>query len=57
VAKLRAANTGDAPVLLRVNMDAGHGGRSGRFRRHHQTALEYAFLIDLAGVAEVLPAG
>jgi oligopeptidase B len=32
-----------------MNMDAGHGGKSGRFRRYRQTALEYAFLLDLVG--------
>jgi oligopeptidase B len=32
-----------------MNMDAGHGGKSGRFRRYRQTALEYVFLIDLVG--------
>jgi oligopeptidase B len=30
-----------------VDMDAGHGGASGRFRRHRETALTYAFLLDL----------
>jgi oligopeptidase B len=33
-------------------MDAGHGGQSGRFRRHRETALEFAFLLDLAGIKE-----
>lgn len=45
VAKLRATQTGDAPLLLRTNMDAGHGGRSGRFTRLEQVALEYAFVM------------
>ena len=31
-----------------MNMDAGHGGKSGRFRRFRETALEYAFLINLS---------
>ena len=31
-------------------MDAGHGGKSGRFRRYRELALNYAFLIDLAGI-------
>ena len=48
VAKLRALNAGDARVLLKTNMDAGHGGASGRFRRYRETALQYAFLLDLA---------
>ena len=49
-AKLRARKTDDHRLLLKTNMDAGHGGASGRFRRYHETALEYAFLIDLAGI-------
>lgn len=48
VARLRDRNTGSAQVLLHVNMDAGHGGQSGRFRRFKETAMEYAFLIALA---------
>jgi oligopeptidase B len=49
-AKLRARKTDDHRLLLKTNMEAGHGGASGRFRRHRETALEYAFLIDLAGL-------
>ena len=48
VAKLRAAKTGDNLVMLRTNMDAGHGGKSGRFRRYEETAFIYAFLLELA---------
>jgi len=33
-----------------MNMDAGHGGKSGRFRIYREIALEYAFLLDLVGV-------
>jgi oligopeptidase B len=33
-------------------MEAGHGGATGRFKRHRETALEYAFLLDLAGITE-----
>ncbi len=51
VARLRATKTDDNPLLLRTNMEAGHGGASGRFRRLEQTALEYAFFLDLAGMA------
>jgi oligopeptidase B len=50
VAKLRRANTADSRILLHTNMEAGHGGASGRFRRHRETALVYAFLLDSAGV-------
>jgi oligopeptidase B len=38
--------TDDNPLLLKCEMAAaGHGGVSGRFRRHHKTALEYAFML------------
>jgi oligopeptidase B len=50
VAKLRTVNTSKAPVLLRVNMDAGHGGRSGRFTRLEQVAVEYAFILQQLGM-------
>lgn len=47
-AKLRQYDTGDNLLLLQTNMEAGHGGASGRFRRLREIALQYAFLIDLA---------
>jgi oligopeptidase B len=50
VARLRDLNTGDGPVVFRVNMDAGHGGKSGRFRRQREAAEYYAFLIDQLGL-------
>ncbi|MEL6866462.1 MAG: S9 family peptidase [Bacteroidota bacterium] len=50
VAKLRDLKTDDNSLLLHTNMDAGHGGASGRFRRHKETAMQYAFIIDLAGL-------
>jgi len=50
VARLRAMKTDRRPLLLYTNMDGGHGGASGRFRRLRETALEYAFLLDLAGI-------
>jgi oligopeptidase B len=49
VAKLRELKTDQNPLLLHTNMDAGHGGASGRYRRFRETALQYAFLLDLAG--------
>jgi oligopeptidase B len=52
VARMREYNTGSNRILLHTNMDAGHGGASGRFRRHKETALEYAFMLDLAGIYE-----
>ena len=45
VARLRATMTGGGPVLLTTNMDAGHGGASGRFDSLKDTALEFAFAI------------
>ena len=45
VARLRENTTGDAPILLRINMEAGHGGASGRFDFLKEIALDYAFAI------------
>ena len=50
VARLRDLKTDDNPLLLHVNMEAGHGGQSGRFRRLKQKAMEYAFVLDRAGL-------
>ena len=52
VAKLRAMKTDDNPLILHTNMDAGHGGQSGRFRRNRELAMEYAFILDRLGMAE-----
>ena len=52
VAKLRDNWAGDNRLYLHMNMDAGHGGKSGRFRRYREVALEYAFVLDLAGIKE-----
>jgi oligopeptidase B len=50
VAKLRAAKTDQNRLLLHVEMAAGHGGKSGRFQRYREIAMEYAFLLnELAG--------
>ncbi len=48
-ARLRYYHTGDALILLDTNMEAGHGGASGRFSRLREIARQYAFLIDLTG--------
>ncbi|MEO6169562.1 MAG: S9 family peptidase [Lysobacter sp.] len=50
VARLRDLATGSAPVLFRTNMDAGHGGKSGRFRRYRELAEMYAFMLDQLAV-------
>lgn len=49
VAKLRVMKTDDNPLLFKINMEAGHGGASGRFRRLEETALSYAFMLNLLG--------
>jgi oligopeptidase B len=50
VAKLRALKTDNNKLVMDCNMVAGHGGASGRFERYRITALEYAFILDLAGI-------
>jgi oligopeptidase B len=52
VAKLRDLNTGMLPVVFRTNMEAGHGGKSGRFQRYRETAEYYAFVLDQLGVGD-----
>ncbi|MEQ9404028.1 MAG: S9 family peptidase [Cyclobacteriaceae bacterium] len=52
VAKLRDKKTDDNLLIMDTNMDAGHGGASGRFKRYRTTALQYAFLLDLEGIKE-----
>jgi oligopeptidase B len=49
VAKLRAHKTDDNPLLFRVYMEAGHGGKSGRFQRYREAAMQYAFMLDRLG--------
>ncbi len=50
VARLRDVNTGTEPLVFRTNMEAGHGGKSGRFRRFRETAEMYAFMLNELGV-------
>ena len=47
IARLRDRRTNNEPLLLYCNMDAGHGGASGRFEAYKETAMEYAFFISL----------
>ena len=51
VAKLRRLKTDGEPLLLHTNMEAGHGGASGRFRRLEEVAMVYAFVLAIAGRA------
>jgi oligopeptidase B len=60
VARLRETVTSDPetrPVLMRTEISAGHGGRSGRYAAWEQIAWEWAFLLDQLGATEVLPRG
>ncbi len=50
VAKLRALKAGGNALFLHVDMEAGHGGKAGRFQRYREIAMEYAFVLDQAGI-------
>ncbi len=50
VAKLRDKKTDNNVLLLETNMEAGHGGASGRFKKYRETALKFAFLMKLEGI-------
>jgi oligopeptidase B len=52
VAKLRELKTDNNTLLLRTNMETGHGGTTGRFKVYKEASQEYAFILDLAGIKE-----
>ncbi|MDB6032635.1 MAG: protease, partial [Verrucomicrobiales bacterium] len=52
VAKLRSLKTDKNPLLLKVNMAAGHGGSSGRYDHLREVAFDYAFLLNAFGIVE-----
>jgi oligopeptidase B len=52
VARLRTRKTDHNPLLLHVDMEAGHGGKSGRFVRYRETAMEYAFVLGQIGIGD-----
>jgi len=51
-AKLREVKTDNNQLFMYCNMEAGHGGASGRFRRFRETAMEYAFILRLEGITK-----
>jgi oligopeptidase B len=53
VAKLRTLKTNDTPLLLHINMEAGHGGASGRYDYLKEVAFDYAFLLTQLGVEKM----
>lgn len=56
VAKLRDVKTDGNKLYLHTNMEAGHGGASGRYERYREFARDAAFLLDLAGLSGTPPA-
>ena len=52
VAKLRELKTDNNSLIMDCDMETGHGGASGRFKRYRRTALTYAFILDQIGVHE-----
>jgi oligopeptidase B len=52
LARLRALKTDHNPLLLRINMEAGHGGASGRYEFLKEIAFSYAFLLGIVGIVE-----
>ncbi|MXZ89911.1 MAG: S9 family peptidase [Chloroflexi bacterium] len=52
VARLRATRTDDNPLLLKIHMDSGHAGASGRFERIKEVAEEYAFVLHAFGLSD-----
>jgi oligopeptidase B len=52
MAKMRDMKTDNNLLLMWCNMDAGHGGKSGRYEYLKEVAMEYAFMLDLAGIKE-----
>ena len=52
IARLREVKTGSNPVMLHINMDAGHGCAAGRFDRLREVALTYSFILRALGKHE-----
>jgi oligopeptidase B len=57
IARLREFNTSDNLILLKINMEAGHGGASGRYEQLKEIAADYAFALKITGKAAAPAAG
>ncbi len=55
VAKLRTLKTDARPLLFKINLDAGHGGASGRYDHLREIAFDYAFIVTQLGLADRIP--
>ena len=55
VQALRSASTGSEPIVMKIEMDGGHGGASGRYVQWRERAWDYAFVADSVGAVELLP--
>ncbi|MDQ1060016.1 oligopeptidase B [Arthrobacter globiformis] len=55
VQELRNKTTGSEPILMKIEMDGGHGGASGRYVQWRERAWDYAFIADSLGAKELLP--
>ncbi|WP_314324487.1 S9 family peptidase [Paenarthrobacter ilicis] len=55
VQALRAVSTGSEPIVMKIEMDGGHGGASGRYVQWRERAWDYAFIADSLGATELLP--
>ncbi|QYF89330.1 S9 family peptidase [Arthrobacter sp. PAMC25284] len=55
VQRLRELTTGNEPIVMKIEMDGGHGGASGRYVQWRERAWDYAFVADSLGATELLP--
>ena len=55
VQALRATSTGTEPIVMKIEMDGGHGGASGRYVQWRERAWDYAFVADSLGATKLLP--
>ncbi|OFI37275.1 oligopeptidase B [Arthrobacter sp. SW1] len=55
VQALRETTTGSEPIIMKIEMDGGHGGASGRYVQWRERAWDYAFVADSVGATELLP--